>query len=372
MSTKRVFILGAGFSEQAGMPLATELLPLMENEFKKHNQHDAIDWLGRLKQRIDWLEKSSPGKLGSINIEQVFDLAHFDAEAWRMKHHMCEFGRNAGDVPWLVAKKIDTWLESMNGDLIKIIWERQKFCQQRLQTMLNFANHLHADDIVLTFNYDTLLENSLSEQNIDCWYGFEKEEKKSGVMILKMHGSINWILAPRNKYQNFGYPLLFKKEDKNRKDTNFPSGESEWDYVLLRVPDKSVALRIEKGDLQSSEKPYYDVLAIGGLGRYKPLDKISGLGEVWVKAMRFLQQAEEIYVTGFSLSPFDSMARLHFAGVMCDRAEKGKLPKMVTLVDPYAYELERNFRSVFGDNVPIKTLQKKAQEVDWAVELKCS
>lgn len=347
------------------MPLATELLPFIESKFKEYDQDDALVWLGWLKQRINWLKKPSSSQTGGFNIEQIFDLAYFDVMAWRLKHQTSKLGRRAGDVPWQAAEDISAWLSHMEDDLRDVIWDRQKVCQQKAQKISEFVKHLQPDDIVMTFNYDTLLESCLSEQNIDWWYGFELEKKKKGIAIFKMHGSVNWILAPRNKYENFGYALLFKKEDKNRKEANFPSDDIEWDYVLLRVPDTFIATRVENRDLLNSEKPYY--LAIGGLGRYKPLDKISGLGEVWVKAMRFLHQAEQIYVVGFSLSPFDNMARLCFAGAMCDRQEKKKPPPGITIVDPCDENPTPKFQSVFGPSAQIKVIKKHAEDVeDWA------
>jgi len=59
MSSKRVFILGAGFSKQAGLPLATELTPLILNKFKEHEQDDMLAWFDWLEKRINWLEKAS-------------------------------------------------------------------------------------------------------------------------------------------------------------------------------------------------------------------------------------------------------------------------------------------------------------------------
>ena len=56
MSAKRVFILGAGFSKQAGMPLAIELTPLIINKFKEDDLEEALSWFEWLKQRIEWLE----------------------------------------------------------------------------------------------------------------------------------------------------------------------------------------------------------------------------------------------------------------------------------------------------------------------------
>ena len=81
MSSKRVFILGAGFSKMAGMPLATDLTNRLGDKFRKDDLKDALEWLGYLQQRIEWL---GDGKSKGINIEEVFDLARFDIEFWKM------------------------------------------------------------------------------------------------------------------------------------------------------------------------------------------------------------------------------------------------------------------------------------------------
>ncbi|UCF15255.1 MAG: hypothetical protein JSW59_17755 [Phycisphaerales bacterium] len=82
MAVKRAFILGAGFSKQAGLPLATELTPLILDRFKEHNQDEMLAWFDWLEKRIAWLEKASSETSPSINIERVFDLAHFDAHCF--------------------------------------------------------------------------------------------------------------------------------------------------------------------------------------------------------------------------------------------------------------------------------------------------
>jgi hypothetical protein len=108
-------------------------------------------------------------------------------------------------------------------------------------------------------------------------------------------------------------------------------------------------------------------VGIAGLGRYKPLDQMPGTGEVWHNAGRALYKADEIYAIGFSLSPYDTMARLHFAGAMCERAKKNRLPQKITLIDPSTNDsLEADYRAVFGRQTPLEAVQKRAEEVDWA------
>lgn len=365
MSSKRVFILGAGFSKMAGMPLATDLTDLVLAKFREDDLENALEWLGYLQQSIEWL---GDGKSKGINIEEVFDLASFDIELWKMRQQLWPVGRNYGDTPWQYAEGIEAWLSYMEEALRDVIWEEQK--KAKLDQIKKFSTHLKSDDVVLTFNYDTLLEESLKQQKKKWYYGFE-QEKGHGVKILKMHGSINWIMVRREQKDNFEYPILFEKRDKNVEDHGMQApDETEYRIVLLRVPDESLAGRIENRDLQLGSKQYE--IAIAGLGRYKPLSELKGSGEIWNNALRALRNCEQIYIIGFSLSPFDTMARLHFGGVMMKRSKVKKigLPQ-ITLIDPIAGELKSNFKKVFGCSASINVIEQKGEEekVDWSTLL---
>jgi hypothetical protein len=370
MDSKRVFILGAGFSKQTGMPLAAELTPLLIEKFKEYEQEEALSWFEELNETMNWLEGAGGGKSTKINIEEVFDLAYFDVLRWRMEQQRCPLGRNDGSgTPWNQAESINAWLEQMEDDLRDVIWEGQQAGKNKMEGIRRYTQNLREDDVILTFNYDTLIEKTLTEFKIPWSYGFS-QEKREGTVILKMHGSINWAIVPRNQVGSFGYPLLFRKEDQNVENTApKPTGEIEYDYVLLQLPDDNLDSRIKNRILQWSNKQYS--IGIAGLGRYKPLDRIPGSGQVWHNAGRALYQADEIYIVGFSLSPFDTMARLHFAGVMCERAKKKNLPTMIMLIDPNACKLKADFQSVFGADTPITLYKHKAEKVNWS-ELLCN
>jgi hypothetical protein len=362
VQTKRAFILGAGFSKQVDMPLATELTGLILERFKEYKQDEMLDWFDWLANRIKWL--TAGRESGGINIEQVFDLALSDVELFKMNQHLCPLGRTAGNTPWQTAEDIGAWLSYMEDDLRDVIWERQKNAREKLSLIERFSQNLRQNDVVLSFNYDTLLEESLTEIGKLWRYGFAREDG-GGLPVLKMHGSINWAVVRRDQAQNFGYPVLFQKEDKNRECENAnATGEEEYDTVLLRIPDDKLANRIENLDLQPGHKQY--AIGIAGLGSYKPLHQIPGSGEVWFNAIKALREAQKIYIIGFSLSPFDNMARLHFGEVMCGRAEKKNLPQKVVLIDPKASELKGNFASVFGPDVQMMLRQQKGEEVQWA------
>lgn len=363
MSSKRVFILGAGFSKQVGMPLATELTPLLRRKFEEYDQTEALEWFASLDERVSWIKRADQNAVLLPNIEEIFDFAHFDALIWKMRQQMCTVGRNSGDTPYSTAKAIETWLSYMEDDLVDVIWDQQQTGIEKTDGISRFVTILRESDTIVTFNYDILTEQSISQANKPWQYGF-KIEKGKGTPILKMHGSINWAIVPRDQIGSFGYPLLFRKEDKNVENAApKPTDEIEYSYVLLRIPDDKLVNRIENRILQRSDKQYD--IGIAGLGRHKPLDRIPGSGQVWHNAGRALYQADEIYIVGFSLSPFDTMARLHFAGVMCERAKKN-LPTTIVLIDPNACDLKADFQSVFGADTPITIYQQKAEQVKWS------
>ncbi|MBN1795075.1 MAG: SIR2 family protein [Sedimentisphaerales bacterium] len=359
MNKKRIFILGAGFSNQVGMPLATELTDLLLEKFIEYNHKEMLEWYDWLKQRIKWLGEHK------INIEQVFDLAKFDIEAWRMKQQKKQVGQRISNAQHN-AEDIDTWLRWMEYDLGGVIWNKQKESKPEINKIIDFSKNLGEDDVVLTFNYDTLLEESLNNQEKAWYHGFEAESNK-GIKILKMHGSINWKISCRENISSNDVLLFHKEEIETNKCVAPAPNGSECKLELFRITDGEVNNFYARRDF-----PFYqiDYVGISGLGAYKLLHLLPGSWEVWSNAMKALEEAEEIYVIGFSLSHYDSMVRLHFAGAMLSRYEKGNLPEKLILIDPYACKLKTNYQSVFGCKTPITIYQNKAQEINWHKLLK--
>ena len=70
---KRVFILGAGFSRPAGMPLATELLdPLLE----KLPSGELRQWVSSVRDRLAWMRQLLPeGQRDAASDERIIGTA---------------------------------------------------------------------------------------------------------------------------------------------------------------------------------------------------------------------------------------------------------------------------------------------------------
>jgi len=359
---KRVFILGAGFSKPAGMPLATELLPriLKSPDFVASDgtPTEMQDWLKHLSERLDWLNRNDREcDPFNLNIEKVFHYAPFDIEAQRLKHHLEPVGQyNGSETPRDTAELIEWWLRLLENALIDLIFERET--QADLRPIMRWAERVNDGDSVLTFNYDTLVEQGLSGVG-KAWNHWIGRNGDSGIPAFKLHGSIDWIVVDRDREFSNG-DLLFDNQNLSRK------GHVEDDCRLWRYKEREeLGDNLDNRDLQKiRKKTWSSTVGLAGLGTYKQLHKIPGLGLVWAWGMRSLYEADHVVIIGFSMSDFDTMAQMQFAEVSRAR-EREERPLKVTVVDPTVNAaMKDRFSRVF---TKVDFVKDRHEEVDWAL-----
>ena len=354
----RVFILGAGFSKAAGMPLATELLPMLNERLQLDEMRE---WLDDLQKRLAWLTPSErASKEFALNIEQVFHYAYSDIEAHRLKQQLAAVGRGDGPgTPWSRAESIGAWLSYLEDALRDVILRCDE--ESNLAPINRWAEAVSERDAVLTFNYDTLVERALAEVNKLWNHGFERD-RSDGIPVFKLHGSIDWIVAHRS--ESFSkLDLLFDKPNANRSQRN--TGHVEDDYRLWHCRSrKQLSEWLEDRDLQmvaSGAAPR--TVGIAGLGAYKELHQIPGLGPIWSRGMKALHQADLAIIVGFSMSDFDAIAQMQFAEVARSRWDK-RNPLRVVVIDPFANETSKSrFRRVFRE---VEFIKEHHENVDWS------
>ena len=357
MGKKRVFILGAGFSKQAGMPLATELTSLVLDGTELGELEDLQGWLDDFKQRLAAVVGVSGNADGfKPNVEQLFDFAAYDEELWRMKQQLCPVPRAHGDTPWNRAESIRTWLGYMEQQLPHVIWDVQQEADPN--PVRRFTTCLRRGDVVITFNYDTLVESALSSENHPWNHGLN-DKGNGGVTVLKMHGSVDWLLLPRRSEQQLAkFVKLFSKPDVDVEEHGAGTPEDELECVLelWRAKDnKACNVVMEEHRTWGNSE-----LGLAGLGRHKPLHTLPGSAPTWSAAFEALKNADKVYVVGFSMSPYDSMTRFHFTAVMRLRSQP---PDQVVVVDPNADKLKDVLSVVFGR--PPELIALAAENVDW-------
>lgn len=353
---KRVFVFGAGFSKPAGMPLATELLPLLA---EKLELDDMRDWIDGLRDRLAWLSGHAPSTSPfALNIEQVFHYAQFDVEVHRLKQHLVPVGRRDGpETPWNHAESIKGWLSFLEEALQDVILEKQE--RADLSPIAQWAEHIDPSDAVLTFNYDTLAERALTSHG--CAWHHGTRHGSEGIPVFKLHGSIDWIVAHRSE-SFVKLELLFDKENANQSKQN--TGHVEDDCRLWRCRSESQLREwIEGRDLQSlPAQASARTVGIAGLGAYKQLHQIPGLGRVWARGMRTLYEADVAIIVGFSMSEFDAFAQMQFAEVAKHRSSDGR-PLPVIVIDPFITETSaERYRRVFRT---VEFLKTPHELVNW-------
>ncbi len=180
LPTCRLFVLGAGFSAPAGLPLGNDLLDRVRQDVRDSSRH--AGWGGPLEQEIE--EWSSLYPKAPIDLERVLAYSH-------RKHYLRLLGS-------------DEYFAHGSRSIVAARPAIQRILIQATPNAIpslyrDYALRLRPHDVVLTFNYDTLLEQALDD--IGKPYSLTPEswlETDPGgwepkfVDLLKLHGSIDW------------------------------------------------------------------------------------------------------------------------------------------------------------------------------------
>lgn len=186
--TYRVFLLGAGFSKPAGLPLAAELLPLLEGAARDYMSVDGYNHLsGAVRRYENYLADTDPSR--------PFDFEEFGA--WLDWEHI------------LRLKGSDTFSEHGNEAALQLRWAIGHVLHMMTpvglpQAYIDFAGRLNTSDIVLTLNYDLLMERALEEVGLPYrrfpdrysevydMYSVVDKDQPDELVLYKLHGSIDW------------------------------------------------------------------------------------------------------------------------------------------------------------------------------------
>ena len=343
----RLFILGAGFSAHAGLPLGNGLLERVREDVRDLFQH--ADWDGTLEQEIEEWSSLYPGE--SIDLERVLAYSH-------RKHYLGLLGSDEcfahGSESIVAARRAiqQILIQATPSDTPKLYRD--------------FAQRLCPRDVVLTFNYDTLLEQALDDigkpytLTPEWWLktnpgGFEPKF----VDLLKLHGSIDWydryyLDDAMRQHTEQGHDDIPNRDPIFGPDPTVPSeplsrGQTEegfGDHILprvFRVPDHATYFPIEEGEAVSRVVPFFLPPAYDKLLGYAPIL------DLWENLHRTQDVYSSIVVIGYSMPPYDSYAYEALGQLFveyqqgADAADLGhrRVPiQLITLVDPGQHDLK--------------------------------
>ncbi len=205
----RLFIIGAGFSKPAGLPLGNELWTLVLNEAHlEKNFYSLLE--SDIQLYLEYQKKVYGRKINLEDIEIEDFISYLDVEHFLKLKGSDTFSEegNRGQIilKVLIAKTIFKIQNNIHPNVLKLYDE--------------FCSSLHETDIIISFNYDTLIEDSLARigksfrlfpqrfKSVNDSDGIVDSNTKE-IVLLKMHGSINWFDKTR-------YNKIYSMYKKNR------------------------------------------------------------------------------------------------------------------------------------------------------------
>ncbi|TXH03083.1 MAG: hypothetical protein E6R07_13415 [Nevskiaceae bacterium] len=329
-----VYILGAGFSREAGLPLVSDFLIRLRDShpwLQKEGRLEEAESVAKVLQyRLDAASAAYWTKLDLENIEELFSLA--SSTSGNLSQHIqtaiaatldYAFTATGGNPPiylsssdheydWLAKAPWTSPAPQAIRDTIRNPYAVRLYSYYiaQLLGMLN-DGHAQGENTFISFNYDTLLEDSLSDLGITFGYGLHKGAATSDVSaqaqrgeyqveVLKLHGSINW--GRRGK--------------RTRRLTQYGS------YADLRNDGAAPELIPP-----TWKKVFQDQLA-----------------QVWDASVQALRNATRIIVIGFSIPPTD----LHFKYLMAAGLKDNLSLRKIVFINPAAEALKHRARDLFN------------------------
>jgi len=209
-----VYILGAGFSADAGMPLVNNFLERMADAVEWLYAHDRVVEAKAILDVFDFRLGAAGAayraEVNIDNIEELFSLASASEGEVR-----------ANQVTAAIAATLDFAEQTTKRPTCEVeikhqvdetgSWSRRPVTYPLYELYAGIISGSlcrvtpKTKNTVITLNYDTVLEDALAELDVPFHYGLPtdltgyhesakslRSESRDAIVIYKLHGSINW------------------------------------------------------------------------------------------------------------------------------------------------------------------------------------
>ena len=290
-----VYILGAGFSADAGIPVLDNFLVKMRAGMNWLREEGRDREFAAIRNVFKFRKKAASAALRvNLNLENIEDLFSLAAASGQYPLEesvstaiagTLDFSRRTGKLQWFEIMvdddlaKPSSWTAKSKenvGATRYIIPPYDLYAGLLTGRICSPSKFMK--NTIITLNYDTVLEEALGNWKIPFWYGFKprsveydasskwaRENPDDALTILKLHGSVNWA-----------------KSKRSRGRLNVYGSYSD----VLKVDGRVVL--IPPTWRKSFQGP---------------------LSEVWNAAIQALSEATRVVIIGFSVPPTD----IHFS-----------------------------------------------------------
>lgn len=344
---RRVFMLGAGFSASAGVPVLNDILPALlsfgnkpeyvEAQKALHNEetlppHPAA-FLEFMVRQYHEFNKGTEVAGRYPNLEDL--MTYLD------EYQEIQFMTSSIDILWATQEGF----HPINDLLAEFLWSFTKH-QTITPPIRDFCSLLSDKDVVITMNWDNLLERTLflSGTRFETLIhrtrpprDDEPEIRQKYVRLLKLHGSIDWRDGDAEEMSGH-----VREARSKGWDVFLPKALGQrpvwWNSPAPQCAGVRVRLPLETGEFDHCwMKGLGDPILVFPTSRKRFEDTY--LWDQWTHARRALERADEIIIIGYSLPDADKQVRLLMRASI--ENEERKTPPHVSVVNPDASVLAR-------------------------------
>jgi hypothetical protein len=374
----KVYVLGAGASRAYDQSPTGQRMPLANDVFQVFSNLNISgnDWvlIGDIIQYVSESRGIAPQEFASFND----DIEEFYSEVQSILFEAIQRGDK---LEIILTSRIVNQLIFLFASVINEVQNGPVSSAHR-----NIARTLSADDRVLTFNWDTLMDRALATEtqwqtdfgylavprliHRRDWVAPDPEVAKAP-FLLKLHGSTNWLTS-YNLVQD-GKLTLIQSSDPSTlyvyESTQGPyatyagrfmAGYEPFSYGYYppNIPDDP-GKSAKKGHVFVTARPKFPWIAEGGApdeglvsmpliiapAKAKTYDLFGSLFKtIWAAAENTLTQAEHIILIGYSFPRTDHQSNTLFATAF---SRRNMMPR-VSIVDPKPDRAAEKFRLDFG------------------------
>jgi hypothetical protein len=309
----RAFILGAGFSAAAGVPLTAELLSNAMNKFELecNGIFQRVDNYARECFQIPDQEKVDYSEVGFSELctfLEYIELREFGG------------GERASD-------NGSREKASLRFYLAKTLVELTPYGENIPQLYIDFANEVHDGDIVLSFNWDPLLERALDLVNKKYTYKYEENKIK----LCKLHGSVNWRLGDVPDY--------------SKSSTDLGWESMEYTEGIMDI-EMYFSNKLISQDIWLSQKINSEIAPFLVLPGYGKAFDVRANAVLWYKPEFVFAFTHDVYIIGLSLAPDDFFIRSYFlSNLPYISSFAGTEDRMIHIINP-SEDVHDNFSFV--------------------------
>ena len=276
---ENIYILGAGFSRPLGLPLTSELFGLVYDIAKSK----------------EWFDDGKPVKFGQAEwlLEEMqyyyptLNITHENFKTQTLNIDIEEFLSLVSTSSFFIENTSEKWDNhgsKFNSWLKK--WIAEAIYNQQLESDLNPSSILDHfvqsldKSIIITFNWDTMLEQAMDRNNIEYSYQLDNGIINHKTPILKLHGSIDWFLPRECDYKKLGKRYFIDTGERFKK------------YVS------------DLTDCYSEHMTPYIVTP-----NFEKISQLKEFGNLWTMPWALFQNKIDVKIIGFSMRNDDFHTR---------------------------------------------------------------